>query len=338
MAELNPEDTEFGKEFADNWNELQNILEEVQELESELKKDPTNPKLKSELDRQKQLEENKQQNCLESIAKSVGVEDTEFLGKMDFEKPWTQEAQGLSNWDANQMEDMKTKLESKINNKLNLADINGFLTDFQTDIQEIVQNYERTGKLEISRSKWERMKDWYNENLADKITWDNFKILAKFALLGLAIWGVVKVVDFFKGMACQMAKSDSGCYYITSSGQDKVTIISGNIPPGQKCDYNDCCGGCNTGELQQSCYTGCCNARLDADASSHTGGHYSYECESAMGATLNFLKGVGDIFNPKSILKDIEYIAIIVGALIGLVILIYIGIKAVSYFSSKSEE
>lgn len=155
---------------------------------------------------------------------------------------------------------------------------------------------------------------------------DIASLVLKFAvMIGLGI-GAYELYDMITTAVCNIAVSESGCFVISKDGSadpQKVAIKPDYPIPCQS--YDNCCGGCKKGYLQEPCSgQKCCTQGMDAQASAHplTEWTYTYVCKSPTGVVLDGFKELGNFL--AGLKGPLETFAIVVGAIVALFIVFYI--------------
>lgn len=328
----------WGEDFEQNFRDFEEFQRDFQAAESTYKLDPT-PLNKAAMEAAEAKRDKSRLNSFKDVATSLKA-NGDFFADMDFSNSWEADKQPkLSDAQKLHMDDFVKKMTAKTVDVEKQIQLNKYMSDLSADVKGLKYD-PKTGQIDFTDSWEKKTKDFWNKNISDKMTWDNFLRLIKLAIVAGVAYGGYELVKWFMGVLCDLAKADSGCYYYPAGGGDPSAVhYNGNAPSSKpNCSsYADCCGGCSDGSLQSICGGSpevCCNASVDAQASAHTGGQYSFKCTSVGNEVANFFKSIGSAFNPANLVKYIEYI----GMAIGLLLVAYLFYVVAKKVAEKGEE
>lgn len=252
------------------------------------------------------------------LAKKANIPEekftTDFFDKVDYSKPLTVEGQpNLSPLEQASMQTWLDEFQKQLGTPFEKAmKFDKFVEDFGAKIKQLP--LDKDGMPIIDAAFAKELENWatanYEPTWAEKITdgakaagraiWKRvtFENIVKALVLGVAIFGVIKLVQIIENSLCLLASKSSGCYVttITKTNTSRAQVIYNNLVP-TTCDFSHCCNldsTCTSSSVSDMCAgQACCNASIDAQAADHPNGAYAYHCGSAVDWLFNFVKDAG---------------------------------------------
>lgn len=267
-----------------------------------------------------------------TMLKKFGVDDTNFLNKLDFKKPLTAEGQLWSDANGNPIAGRQGDID-------NLSRWNKGQQDFLTKVvgdsgldkwfeendplaQQIVDSYNKYGTIDPTLVEQLKSSIKGLKNVPGKIldklieNWKSVAALIIFLSLGGAGW-LKNLANAIENGLCNLGNAQSGCFWSSSDGSQTnvpVVVLSSNTD----CTVKHCCD-CGTNNCNDA---SCCNITVDADAKSHANGSYQYVCQDPLTALY---KTVSDLLpDPTNILGTLEKVGIVIGIIVAVVIVVMI--------------
>lgn len=326
----------WGDGFDENYSEFEEANKAYDEAVIDYRNSPT-PENKEIMEKAEANKRNKQLEGFKEVATSLNI-DPSFLDNIDLEKPWTESEQSFGNHEeVLSMNDFVEKVSGKFSELENTLKFKEYFAEFGPEIKEAIDP--NTKEIKWTEELKEKTDSWYEKNLKDKLTKENFWKFLKMVAIAFAVFGAYELAMMFKGMLCDMAKASSGCYWYSNDGQtiDQVQFNS-RAPVSPNCfSYDTCCGGCDKGSVQTICAGNpekCCNSTIDVQSEKHKDGKYSYKCVSLGEELLNALKIPAKLFNPDTIKKYLMIFVYIIAGILGA----YILFALIRYFAEKGEK
>lgn len=326
------------EEYTKSYNDFNEANREYYDARTEWLNDPT-PKNKQDMENAENIKNTKRLDTFKTLSDKVLEIDGSFFDVMDFSNSWESSKQPkMTEGQKANMESFKNKITEKANDIQSQLKLKEFLSGVGDEVKLMVQP---DGSIKWNESFEAKTKNFYEDNVKDKMSYENFKSLLKLAMVGLAIFGIVELALLFKKFICGFAKAKSGCYWYSNDGSTIEQVnFNSHAPVSPNCSsYDTCCGGCDKGTLQSICDGSgqnqkCCNSAIDTNADKHKDGRYMYKCESIEDVFANFFKDLGSALSPSNLMKYVMIFIYIIAGIIGA----YILYALVRYFIERGEE